>query len=51
VDIRWKDGELIEAKIMSKSGLRCSVKYQDKSAKLETEKGGTYLLDKNLHLE
>jgi alpha-L-fucosidase 2 len=48
VDIHWKDGKLVEAKVLSKAGRRCSVEYQDKSARFETEKGMSYSLDKEM---
>ncbi|UCE40160.1 MAG: glycoside hydrolase family 95 protein [Candidatus Aminicenantes bacterium] len=51
VDIRWIDGELIEAKILSKAGLRCSVKYQDKSVILETAEAAIYSLDTKMRIK
>lgn len=51
VDIHWKDDNLVKTKILSKAGLRCSIKYQEKLVKFETEKGTHYSLDKNLRIE
>ena len=51
VDIHWKDDNLVKAKILSKAGLQCSIKYQEKLVKFETEKGTQYSLDKNLRIE
>jgi alpha-L-fucosidase 2 len=48
VDIFWKDGKLITAKIQSKAGSRCFVEYKNKSIELETEKGKSYSMDGSL---
>jgi alpha-L-fucosidase 2 len=51
VNIDWKAGRLMKAKIISKGGRRCIVRYQDKTSELDTEKGATYSLDNNLGIE
>ena len=51
VEIHWRDDELVEAKILSVAGCRCSVKYQNKAIEFETEKDTAYMLDENLRLE
>ncbi|MBK8946871.1 MAG: glycoside hydrolase family 95 protein [Ignavibacteriae bacterium] len=42
VDMKWKNGELIYAKIISKNGKFCKVKYKNKVASFNTEIGDEY---------
>jgi alpha-L-fucosidase 2 len=51
VNIYWETGQLIEAKIISKMGRRCVIRYRDKTLELETKKGVTYSLDNNLVID
>nr|WP_299385879.1 glycoside hydrolase N-terminal domain-containing protein [Allomuricauda sp.] len=44
VDITWRDGKLVEAKITSLSGNSCIVKYGDKGVRLGLRKGETFAL-------
>ena len=39
VDMSWKDGKLLEAKIYSKAGGKCSVSYGDVAYEMEFKKG------------
>lgn len=49
VEIIWKEGKLIEAKILSKLGEKTKVKYRDKTIGLFSEKGQDYQFDQNLN--
>ncbi|MBQ9905625.1 MAG: glycoside hydrolase N-terminal domain-containing protein [Oscillospiraceae bacterium] len=51
VDQEWKNGQLVSAKIYSKSGNTCTVSYQGELVSFETEKGKTYTLNGALELE
>lgn len=42
IDIKWQNRKLIEGVIKSKLGGECIVRYEDKTIKLKTQKGGTY---------
>jgi len=42
VDIKWNNGELVSAKLLSKLGNKCKLRLQDKTIELETEAGKTY---------
>lgn len=46
VSMTWQDGKLTAANLISKSGLRCTVRYQGKTLTLETEQGQSYDLAK-----
>lgn len=45
VDIEWKDGKLTKAKIHSKLGGECKVRYGDKVVTYETKAGGEIIAD------
>jgi len=45
VDIRWKDGKLVDAVVRSKTGLPCKVVYGDQVWELETEVGKAYPIE------
>ncbi len=47
VDLRWKDGGLVNATIRSKSGLPCRVVYGEKTWIFETKAGESYPLTLN----
>ncbi len=49
VDIYWKGGTLIKARIKSKIGGSCKVRYGNKTVKIQTEKGKIYILDSSLN--
>lgn len=49
VDIFWQDGKLLKAKIYSKYGVPCKVRYGTKVVALETQKNVSYQFDKHLH--
>jgi alpha-L-fucosidase 2 len=42
VDIEWKGGKLQKAVILSESGEPCTLRYGDKTLRLETQKGKRY---------
>jgi alpha-L-fucosidase 2 len=44
VDIHWAKGKLSKAEILSKAGLRCSVRYKGMDIGFQTEKGQKYTL-------
>lgn len=50
VDVNWKNGELINATILSKQGNPLRVNYEGKSADFKTTKGGKYTLSRDLKL-
>lgn len=50
VDISWKNGKLVEARILSKLGEKIKVKFQNKTIDLFSEKNRVYQLDQNLNL-
>ena len=39
VDMSWKDGKLLEARILSKAGGKCTVSYGDAAYEIELKKG------------
>lgn len=49
IDIKWKDNNLTTVKILSKSGLKCKVKYKGLVKGFETEKGETLVLTGKLN--
>ncbi len=51
LSFKWKDGTLTEVTILSRAGNDCILRYKDKTAKFETQKGNTYLLDDMLKLK
>ena len=51
VDIDWKDGKLKSAKITSKLGNKCKIRYNDKVISLQTEKGKSYNLNTTLEVD
>jgi alpha-L-fucosidase 2 len=42
VDMRWKNGEIITAKIYARNGGSCKIKYRDSLKSLETSAGKSY---------
>ena len=48
VDFDWKDGELEQVKILSKSGKLCKIRYGNKTNQVETEIGENFQLKSNL---
>lgn len=48
VDIEWKEGKLVEAKIESLSGRPATIKYGDKTKEIKTKKGKSYKFDGEL---
>jgi len=48
VDIYWKNGNLTKASVKSLLGNTTRLRYADKSIKLKTKPGKTYVFDKNL---
>ena len=44
VDIRWKDGQLVDAVVHSKSGQPCTVVYGERKWQVQTEAGESYPL-------
>lgn len=48
VDMEWKDGRLTEAKLISRQGGSCIVRYDDISVEINTTKGQTIALDDKL---
>lgn len=42
VELKWSNGELLEAILLSKAGQPCVVKYGDKKCSFETKKGRRY---------
>jgi alpha-L-fucosidase 2 len=48
VSIRWQGGKLTEVQIKSTIGGKCEVRYEDKVAPIETEKGKAYTLTGSL---
>lgn len=45
VDIKWEDGKIVAASLLSNIGGACKLKYADKEIELQTEKGGRYDLE------
>ncbi len=50
VDIDWENGQLKEARIHSKLGNDCRVRYGDRMLDFPTEEGGSVTLDEQLRL-
>ncbi|MBT5426333.1 MAG: glycoside hydrolase family 95 protein, partial [Bacteroidetes bacterium] len=48
VDIKWKNDELVSAKILSKLGNSFKLKYKNTTASFSTEKGEVLVLNKLL---
>ncbi|NNM25148.1 MAG: hypothetical protein HKO59_04020, partial [Phycisphaerales bacterium] len=44
VDVRWRDGGLVEAEVHSRRGGPCSVRLADRMISFGTEAGGVYVL-------
>jgi alpha-L-fucosidase 2 len=42
VDIKWKEGKLIEAVITSNAGEKCNLRYGDNTLSFGTKKGKSY---------
>lgn len=51
VEIYWEAGKLRKTEILSRTGRRCIVSYQDKSLELKTEKGASYSLNGRLGIK
>jgi alpha-L-fucosidase 2 len=50
VDIRWKNGELENCKIVSKNGGTCQVRYRDLVIQLQTSPNSMYVLNSSLQI-
>lgn len=48
LDFSWSDGKLVEVKVHSKAGKKCSIRYGNFRAEFETQAGGTYVFDREL---
>jgi len=48
VDIAWQDGKLTEARVLSRLGNDCWVRYGDRSVQLKTKKQRKLSLDAHL---
>jgi alpha-L-fucosidase 2 len=48
VDMEWRDGSLIEARVRSFAGGPCKVRYREKVIELDTRRGRSYRLDGEL---
>jgi alpha-L-fucosidase 2 len=48
IDVRWKDGRLVEATVHSLVGEPCTVRYGKTTMKLNIERDGTRRLDGKL---
>ena len=48
VDLEWKDGKLASAKILSRIGGLCKLRYGETTVQLETKAGETYTLNGQL---
>ncbi len=44
VDMQWKNGKLIECKVLSKNGGTCKIQYLQKNIIIKTRSGSTYSL-------
>jgi alpha-L-fucosidase 2 len=51
VDVAWKDGKLVSARILSKAGGRCILRNGEKTAEFDTEAGKSYVVDSSLKHE
>jgi Glycosyl hydrolases family 2, sugar binding domain. len=47
VDLKWKEGQLEEVKLVSKAGLPCKLEYGGKVIEIETKKNGIYTFSRN----
>ncbi len=45
ISMKWKEGKLIEASLLSKNGNKARITYAGKLIEMETEKGQSYLLE------
>jgi alpha-L-fucosidase 2 len=48
VDMQWRAGKLVKARLYSNSGQPCTIRYLDKTKKLTTQFGREYFFDNNL---
>ena len=48
LSFNWKDGVLQDVEVLSKAGMKCKLKYKDKTVEFDTEKGKRYYLDGGL---
>lgn len=48
LEMNWKNGELINARILSKLGNPLRISYKGKNVEFKTDKGGRYALSKDL---
>lgn len=48
LDIEWENQSLSRAKILSKTGGNCKIRYKSKVIDIKTEKGKLYILNENL---
>ncbi|WP_345950631.1 glycoside hydrolase N-terminal domain-containing protein [Mucilaginibacter sp. PAMB04274] len=48
LNLRWQNGALQQAEILSETGAPCTVKYKEKEIKFDTQKGKTYKLSSEL---
>lgn len=48
VDIAWEEHELVSAEVYSEHGGTCTIKYKDKSLRINTGKGERYIFDNSL---
>jgi alpha-L-fucosidase 2 len=48
VDMEWKDGKLVEAKVYSKKGVQIIIRYNAHEKRLNTEQGKEYNLNSSL---
>ncbi|MHC4517703.1 MAG: glycoside hydrolase family 95 protein [Planctomycetota bacterium] len=51
VDIRWADGILSELRILSKTGRKCKIRYNLRTAEITTEEGRQYVFNRLLEQE
>jgi alpha-L-fucosidase 2 len=51
ISMKWKDGKLLETKILSKTGNNCTLHYNGKTITFDTKKGKEYNLDGMLNLK
>ncbi len=50
IDMKWKNGKLVSAELLSKNGNQCKIRYLDRVISLSTKKGVSYELNKDLDL-
>jgi alpha-L-fucosidase 2 len=46
--LKWKNGKLLEAEVLSKNGKRCNLHYNGKSLSLNTKNGGRFKITADL---